>query len=480
MVDEAPSGMDLLAGLPLPRLYAWRELSIAGLFLMDLAWIVPWFHFLIGSKSPVQPGKVFLVLGAVMVGAHLLIRLLNYLHLRLQVRRISLTIFFLLAILIVLKYLLYAGQAVSLADLFLRPFRAFADLTNLVPIEFVVILVVVFSGWRGMGLAQDYIGPLRVIGVFRLGFLMFLLYGLFVTLLTGAAPVLMWSLFLFAGLFAIGSARIAVLRLLRGGQPVQFDRRWLFGLLLAIGGTIAGAALIAEVTAEIGPVFIGVLLRLVIVLIVLLLSPVILVFVLGLTWLFNRLQLEDLGLFESLNLGLSRIGDLMNSIAEIAGDYSWVLTALLETWHRWGPFFKLAVCTSFLVGIGALIVSRLRMRDRKVPGTSHVGDQDAISTDGLLDRLQARLLARLQGLAGLFGARDRVVSGVLAAARIRRIYAHLMELSADLENPRPVAQTPLEYQKTLDKLYIGLEPQVELDHPGVYPGPLWRNTREQG
>lgn len=460
-MDKASAVPGTHGELALPRLYAWRELSIAGLFLMDLAWIVPWFHILVGTTSSAQPGLIFLVLSAVMVGAHLLVRLMNYLRLRLPVRRVFMGLFFVLSVLTVLGNLLYTEQTLSLVELILRPVRAFADLSDLVPIEFVVILVVIFTAWRGMSLAQDYIGPLRVIGVFRLGFLMFLLYVVFITLVTGSVPVLMWSLFLFAGLFAIGTARISVLRLLRGGQPVSFNRGWLIGLVLAISGTILGAAIIAEVTGGIAPVVIGILLRLAIALLVLLIAPFVLVIVLGLTWLLDRLKLEDLGLFESLSLGLTRISDLISSIAEEAGDYSWVLAALLETWQRWGPILRLAVCGSFLVGLGALIISRVRIRARRAGGSFGDEGRDLLGTEGLLNILQANMLDRLHGLTGIFSGRERNVSGYLAAARIRRIYASLMDLSADLAHPRRVAQTPLEYQKTLEKLYLGLEAQID-------------------
>jgi hypothetical protein len=48
----------------------------------------------------------------------------------------------------------------------------------------------------------------------------------------------------------------------------------------------------------------------------------------------------------------------------------------------------------------------------------------------------------------------------LAAARIRRIYAHLLALSAKLDLPRPAARTPLEFLPSLQGLFPGLKGEL--------------------
>ncbi len=460
-MDEAAAHSDPLKGLEIPQFYAWHELTVAGLILMDLAWMVPWFQALASLRSPASPRTTFFFLGGIILGAHLFVRLMNFFRLRLPVRRVILTVYSLLACVAVLRYLLYARWDISLAAIILRPFREFFDLTELLPVEFVVVLTVIFAIWRGLVLAQDYLGPLRVAGSFRLGFVMFLLYVLFISLPTGADPVIQWPFFLFASLFAVGAARLAVLRLLRGGQRVKFELAWFIGLLLAIGGTIAAAALVALIMEGIAPLAIGILARLVLALVVLLISPILLLFVLALTWLLDRLQLEDLGLFESLTLTIEWISDFLSSIAEFVGDYAWILAELQETWLRWGPYLRLAVCSSILIVAAVLVINRLaskrRASDRDMPDEQ----EDLVSSEKLLGLLKERLLERLQGLGGLITGRARLGRGPLAAARIRQIYAELIDLAASLAHPRQASQTPLEYQKTLNTLFTGLEPQID-------------------
>ena len=79
--------------------------------------------------------------------------------------------------------------------------------------------------------------------------------------------------------------------------------------------------------------------------------------------------------------------------------------------------------------------------------------------DILRKSLQDRLRQIGDGLASLAGLRHGQRS--LAAARIRRIYAQLMEMSERLGDPRPVAQTPLEFLPTLEHTFPGREIDLE-------------------
>jgi len=51
---------------------------------------------------------------------------------------------------------------------------------------------------------------------------------------------------------------------------------------------------------------------------------------------------------------------------------------------------------------------------------------------------------------------------MLAAARIRRIYARLMKLSTRLDNPRPPSRTPIEFLASLNQLFPTLGSELEL------------------
>jgi hypothetical protein len=67
-----------------------------------------------------------------------------------------------------------------------------------------------------------------------------------------------------------------------------------------------------------------------------------------------------------------------------------------------------------------------------------------------LRRSWNRLSERLSDLLSVNSARR-----FFAAARIRRIYAGLMDLSAKLDHPRPAARTPLEFLPILVDLFPG-------------------------
>jgi hypothetical protein len=80
---------------------------------------------------------------------------------------------------------------------------------------------------------------------------------------------------------------------------------------------------------------------------------------------------------------------------------------------------------------------------------------------GLLRSALSRGLARVaNGLEQIM--RLRHTRRMVAAARIRRIYAHLMDLSAKLDQPRPSSKTPLEFLPNLEGLFPTLLIELEI------------------
>jgi hypothetical protein len=69
--------------------------------------------------------------------------------------------------------------------------------------------------------------------------------------------------------------------------------------------------------------------------------------------------------------------------------------------------------------------------------------------------LQEALRNQLRRMGAVLAGAARLQAGqrLLAAARIRRIYAELMILTQDMGKPRPAAQTPLEYLPALAALF---------------------------
>jgi hypothetical protein len=118
------------------------------------------------------------------------------------------------------------------------------------------------------------------------------------------------------------------------------------------------------------------------------------------------------------------------------------------------------VVTIIFWGLIFLIIFSLLMRARRGGFWSRSIPDN--SQESLLKPGEARQLLRkaLRDTADGLANRLRPARSMLAAARIRRIYAQLMDLSAELNNPRPAGQTPLEFLPELGELFTDLNPDL--------------------
>jgi hypothetical protein len=82
----------------------------------------------------------------------------------------------------------------------------------------------------------------------------------------------------------------------------------------------------------------------------------------------------------------------------------------------------------------------------------------------LLKRGEARQLLRkaLDEALDQLAARFRPAQRLLAAAHIRRIYSHLMDLCEELKRPRPAGKTPLEFLPDLGEVFGQHSADLEL------------------
>ncbi len=236
--------------ISLPRLRPWREMSTIGMMVMELCWMVPWYRSLTTATYAASPMRVFSVFGILLWLTHFIVRSMNYIHLKMNLRRRILSFLFLCFSLIAIKSLLYTQSPFSIGELIVRPMKALYDWNGLVPNEFLVILVVLFIGWRGIALAQAHISPQSVIYNFQIGILIFLLFILVNTIITGETFGGFPYLFLFAGLISMGAARLSVLSSLRGAPQTSFDRRWAIGMILAASFVVLVAFLVGHLTTR--------------------------------------------------------------------------------------------------------------------------------------------------------------------------------------------------------------------------------------
>lgn len=447
-MGRRPLTPESFTGLTLPRFRPWREVAILCVMIMELSWVVPWYRSLTPATYATSPLRAFLVLGGLFFLAHLVVRVMNFLHMRMDVRRGVMVGLFLVSILVGLKTLLYVYEPIPVSKLVEHPLKAFSDLTTLIPNEFFITIVVLVACWRGITLAQDIIGPQMVLRNFQIGVIMFLAYVFINTIVTGENLGLFPYLFLFTGLIAMGSARISVLSSLRGGGQNPFDRRWFLGMVFATVVVVGLASLVARlvsgrfmIVGQIGAVF----LQLFVLLIFLLLSP--LFYILPL--IIERLR-GDTSITGNL---VQALEDLQRMIVGMAGQLTEFLerSGVLISLLRLKPIFLWSIVV--IVGFFALLtLTRWLVRTHDLQDEER---QSLLGRGDLWQILRESLRYKLQKLGkGLVGmAHLRQGQRLLAAARIRRIYTHLMGLSASLGAPRPVAQTPLEFLPTLKGLF---------------------------
>jgi uncharacterized membrane protein YeaQ/YmgE (transglycosylase-associated protein family) len=433
--------------LRIPQIRYWRELSILGLMVMELAWIVPWYRSLTPATYAVSMWRVFFVLFGILIMAHLATRATNFLDLKLNIRRGVFIIFIIAAIFIALRLLLPEPGSQSFGDVINQPFRAFNDVRGLIPDEFLVTLVVLLVCWRGIALATKYVDPMSVRGNFYLGLGMYTAFIFVNTIVTGETPGAMLYLFFVAGLIALGSARIYSITQLRGGVSNPFDLRWFLGIfvttlvIVGLAGFIAW--LFSDRTSIMGAIstialgIFGVLMLIVI-------SPAI--------FLIERLAnvvpnasgaVESMiNILENLRNTFGGIADNLLNAFNIPSLQNWI--QLLKPVLLWGIVFGVVIIILFTISRW-ILEERNALQDER---------ESIVESGDLIGLLRSAIRRRLDEFSQSLRSRANLRSGQkwLAAAKIRRIYAQLMDLSSRLGESRPPAYTPLEFLPYLERL----------------------------
>jgi hypothetical protein len=291
---------------------------------------------------------------------------------------------------------------------------------------------------------------------------MFFLYVFFNTFITGETPGNMPVLFLFAGLMAMGAARVSVISTLRGGRDNPFDRRWVAGLTISAAGAVGVAAWLGgEVSG--GEGVIAFLPRfgmgLVMGVAFLLLTPLFVLLWWALYLIVGTLSTEN-PLSESLS-------DLFNGLQGMASGLFAVLEPFLGPFGRFlarfGLFAKVLILWGVVLLLALAVLLAIYIRDERRRRLL-LEQLESIREKGLWKSLRDSLRKGLEdagrSVVGLFDADRR--RRLLAAARIRRIYARLMDLCEDLDTPRPPASTPLEFVPQLGELFPAGERDVLL------------------
>ncbi len=423
----------------------WREIATLSLILMETTWAALWyatFPFIAGSV--VSFGRSFLILGGMYLLAYGLAYVATSIKASFFAQRGLVALVLIVSILVGLQSLLYVHSQFSLLDIFRKPLDSLKTFTDLLPPEFAVALVVLFIWWRGISLAEEHVEPINVLRRFRIGIFSFLLYGILWWRWNKTAGLAL-DFFLLLGLVAMVSTRVGTLTRLRGSRSASFDRRWAIGIGLAVVGIVLLAALSAQLMRS---YFIFLTQGLTVIISDLLIALGLLIAVGPLTlfielifyigeWLHFSDMLEALSQFAQF---------LLNFFNRVFGtNFGSSLQTPAVRYFLYGTILLfLILVVAFLWQIRIFIEKK-----RKREETQSTLDEDLLpKIDNAFRRGLRALASRLARALHLPGG-----SRLLAAARIRRIYAHLMDLSEELGHPRPAARTPLEFLNTLDGVF---------------------------
>jgi hypothetical protein len=445
------------------RLNPWREIAIFMIILMEVSWITPWFRSLTAETYAADGLRVFSILSCVILFSYLLIRGMDYLHLKKSIRQGFMVTFLVVGSYVGIKTLLYAHETISLIGLISRPLQSFADVKFLIPVEFIVIIAVLICFWRGLFLAQVHIGPSSVMGDFYFGIVMFVAFILFNTIVTGEEPGDFFFLFLFSSLIAICSARMTVVGMLRGGEESRFNRSWflgiLFSALLVVGLSYLLGGVLADQFSWIGVLFLG-LIGSFVVLLWIIINPIISFVVTILTKLLqNSNAISGLSdSFQKLNDMMSRFGQKI--FEELSKSWIGILIS------RWGPTIKAIILSAIVILVILAVVMWMAInlwRDRE----RHLIDSEEKSNLQVGNLLRTLLDMLLQGWNKTLNSLEQMTNlrqrqRIRAAARIRQVYAELMELCESLDQPRPEAKTPLEFMPKLERLFPEFNLEVDM------------------
>jgi len=424
------------SGLPLRW---WPQIAALLLIVVEICWIVPWYRMVMQISYVAPVWQSVLVLGGVMLGGYSLAFTLEWLRL---LRGVQLGI---------LALMLFVSLVLCEQLLLHNPLgRVFGGLLNLDPGSVVLVFFVFWLWWRGIGLARAAIRPIVAWRRFELGLLCFMTFIFIAGRLGDDTTGLGWYMFfLFVGFLAVIFARVSYVGLVKGVRKNPFDRRWLAsttGILIGcitiaatLGGLLTGQyKMLLEWLVE------GIRLLVAIVIFIAAIPGLLLSRLLGPIFLWLREWMAKRPTpnpFDASGAGNSYLPPGISAAPKPIP-------------HEFQAFFFWGVV------LLVLVIMVVRMRRQSEAAKPFIQEQP----ESLLKRGEARKLLRkaFQDALGDLAAYLRPARRAIIAARIRRIYAQLLDLCAELGYPRPVSKTPLEFLPDMGELFIALIPQLDL------------------
>jgi len=320
--------------------------------------------------------------------------------------------------------------------------------------EFLLSITVFYLWRRGFTISNRNVGPGFIRKTFSIGSVMLVGIGAISALFGRNLPYIEGGLFLFSSLLAMGGARFATLGSMRGSKGVAFKQDWLIGLTamaaLALSISIGLGFLAAGPFSKLVGDFLYAVEGYIFNLLKIVLAPLIHILGIIFAWFWSFFEPDqeqpvDLTAVDELGEGLS------GPITEIQqlGLNPQIVSFLSTLGTVIGVFAIIAI---------VLYVLR-RFRSDSAARASR--DEDHISIAGslsdYLSTIQNRARQAFEGVT-----RMNPAARLIAAARIRMIYSRLLKLSAQLGEPRAPAVTPIEFMKSLEKIFPAARDEFEI------------------
>lgn len=437
--------------LNLQRIPLWQVFTVLALILMDLSWISAAFTLLVETQLDVHVGRVFLVLGLIYLATYLVASAFQYLELDDGIVQLLLLTIAIAGLLWAASNLIYHDEGLSIAGVIGSYLSSFRSLSVLFKPEFLLTITVIALWRRGLSIGRPAVGPRFIRRAFNSGILAFVLISIVAAGLGRSLPMLGAALFLFSGLMAMGGARLSSLSRSRGGREIPFKREWVAGLtLLASGvlvfaggmGLLAGGPLsawLSDLLSTLGGFVSRVLF--------LILGPFIYLFARVLGWVMGFIQELPPEPMELYDTGMKEALESFDDIQTVAGTSQ--VGSILST---------ILAVGSLLLLFWIFFYTVRRFRTRSLARNPY--EVDEIHRSGsIFDYMRALLQTRAKrAIEGI--SRLNPAARYLAAARIRRIYAELLRLSARMGEHRSPSDTPLEFMANLERIFP--TSQVEL------------------
>jgi hypothetical protein len=429
------------------------------LICMELSWMSLWFRLLMRPWQEISYWHAFLVFAGILLAVYYSDVLLSRQNVQLGARRLILAAVILVCVLIALVAFLNPEEWLNVNSLIRRSIESFRKEGGLIPAEFLVMAMALLMSGRGLSLVGRQLEPSTIQSGFRTGIIMLFLFGIIVQF-REASPGTAFYLFLFSGMMAMSAARIALQSRLRGGRSIPFDRRWLVGLNLVCLFIAGLAYLVVSWLSGRGLDQLYTIYTWVISILIWLISPLLYLVAAVFQWLGGRLAysllLKNLmDLFQRLQAALTELMEFFQSWFANLGNlfrFNFPSLQIPRAWALWGTILFLLVLI--------LLTLRRHVWNREAGEEEDVSDLDQADLFALLQKAIRKTLDQLlRQLEGVLGVRQ--ASRLLAAARIRRIYARLLKLSARLGRSRPAAWTPLEFLPSLKNIFPDLPGELE-------------------